>query len=86
MGLKDKVDTLIGRKKESPYTITHMPETEERKARYYLFKTKDVTEYLKFLEKFDEAKYQIVNISTSMNVSALSSNQEFYMVTYKRII
>ena len=53
-------------------------------AHYQLFKTKDVQEYLNFLESFDETKYEIVDISTSMKIGT-SVSGEFYMVTYKRI-
>lgn len=49
---------------------------------YYLFKTFDVQEYLKFLENFDETKYEIVDISTSLHYIPKGSD-EFYMVTYK---
>lgn len=49
---------------------------------YFLFKTRKVQEYLNFLEDFDETKYEIVDISTSMTVSGYGSD-EFYMVTYK---
>ena len=53
-------------------------------AHYQLFKTKDVQEYLNFLESFDETKYEIVDISTSMKIGT-SVSGEFYMVTYKTI-
>lgn len=49
---------------------------------YFLFTTENVQEYLNFLEVFDETKYEIVNISTSMSVTLHGSN-EFYMITYK---
>ena len=51
---------------------------------YYLFETTKPEEYLEFLEKFDEEKYEIVDISTSLNVY-LDGSDEFYMVTYKKI-
>ena len=51
---------------------------------HILFRTKDVQEYLNFLDNFDETKYEIVNISTSMHVEAYG-NDEFYMITYKVI-
>lgn len=51
---------------------------------YSLFQTEDVQEYLSFLETFDESKYEIVDISTSMAVGYNGSG-EFYMVTYKTI-
>ena len=53
---------------------------------YSLFQTNDVQEYLDFLESFDETKYEIIDISTSMeHVSKFTGNSEFYMVTYKTI-
>jgi len=51
---------------------------------YSLFKTVDVQEYLKFLESFDETKYEIIDISTSMFTGNYGSGT-FYMVTYKTI-
>ena len=45
---------------------------------YSLFRTTKVQEYLSFLENFDETKYEIVDISTSMSRGYSS---EFYMVT-----
>ena len=51
---------------------------------YCLFRTKDVQEYLNFLENFDETKYEIVDISTSM-WTGMNGSGEFYMVTYKVI-
>lgn len=53
---------------------------------YSLFQTEDVHEYLSFLETFDESKYEIVDISTSMEKnSQYGGSMEFYMVTYKTI-
>lgn len=51
---------------------------------YSIFRTEDAQEYLSFLENFDETKYQIVDISTSMFTSGYGSG-EFYIVTYKKI-
>ncbi len=51
---------------------------------YSLFRTTDAQEYLSFLENFDETKFEIVDISTSMSVTGYGSN-EFYVVTYKTI-
>lgn len=61
--------------------VQKTPETEVIYGNYFLFETRNKQEYLNFLEEFDEEKYEIVNISTSMYRSELSS--EFYMVTYK---
>lgn len=57
------------------------PVTEAVYGNYFLFETTDKQEYLNFLEKFDVQKYEIIDISTSMYRTQLSS--EFYMVTYK---
>ena len=51
---------------------------------HILFQTTNVTEYLNFLDNFDETKYEIVDISTSMQLGSTISG-EFYMVTYKVI-
>jgi len=58
---------------------------QEAAGSYYLFKTFDVQEYLKFLEDFDETKYEIVDISTSAIGKKANGSDEFYMVTYKVI-
>lgn len=52
---------------------------------YSLFQTTDVQEYLTFLETFDESKYEIVDISTSITADYGYGSSEFYMVTYKTI-
>lgn len=49
---------------------------------YSLFRTRDAQEYLSFLENFDEAKYEIVDISTSLTTG---ESYEFYIITYKTI-
>lgn len=54
----------------------------ESAGNYYLFRTLFVEEYFDFLENFDENKYEIVDISTSMNSGGYGSG-EFYIVTYK---
>ena len=54
----------------------------ESAGNYYLFRTQYVQEYFNFLENFDENKYEIVDISTSMNSGGYGSG-EFYIVTYK---
>lgn len=51
---------------------------------HILFQTENVQEYLNFLDNFDETKYEIVDISTSMLTGGHRSG-EFYMVTYKVI-
>lgn len=51
---------------------------------YSLFQTEDVQEYLSFLETFDESKYEIVDISTSI-ATGYNGSGEYYMVTYKTI-
>lgn len=49
-----------------------------------VYKTKDVEEYLSFLESFDERNNEILGITTCMNTGVYTSN-DFYMVTYKRL-
>jgi len=62
--------------------IIHSEKVQETSGNYYLFQTKYVQEYLNFLENFDETKYEIVDISTSLHLSPKGSN-EFYMITYR---
>ena len=50
---------------------------------YYLFRTEEAQEYFKFLENFDESKYEIVDISTSMRGTWHNGSSTFYIVTYK---
>lgn len=66
-----------------PETI-HSETIQTSVGSYSLFRTTDIQEYLSFLEKFDETKFEIVDISTSMSVTGYGSN-EFYIVTYKTI-
>lgn len=49
-----------------------------------VYKTKDVEEYLSFLESFDERNNEILGITTCMYTGVYTSN-DFYMVTYKRL-
>ena len=49
---------------------------------YAVFQTDEVQEYLDFLENFDETKYEIIDISTSMGGAYTA---EFYMITYRTI-
>lgn len=56
--------------------------TIESNGKYYLFRTEDVQEYFNFLENFDEIKYEIIDISTSMHYH-MKGSDEFYIVTYK---
>ena len=52
----------------------------------FLYQTENVQEYFNFLENFDESKYEIVDISTSLNLSFNGhGSDEFYMITYKII-
>lgn len=59
--------------------------TETSVGNYSLFRTTDVQVYLSFLENFDETKYEIVDISTSMDLTSNGYSNEFYIVTYKTI-
>lgn len=63
-------------------TITSSKETV---GSYSLFQTDGVDEYLNFLENFDEDQYEIVNIDTFVRETALSYNNDYYMITYKKI-
>ena len=65
---------------DSTETITS---TKTEVGSYSIFQTEDVQEYLSFLENFDESKYEIVDISTSINFSGYGDT--YYMVTYKKI-
>lgn len=49
---------------------------QEEVGRYHLFQTKITTEYLQFLESFNETEYVIVDISKSDN---------YWYVTYRNI-
>lgn len=62
----------------------HSETTQTSVGSYSLFRTTEIQEYLSFLEEFDETKFEIVDISTSMSVSGYGSD-EFYIVTYKTI-
>ena len=65
-------------------TITS-EKTETVVGSYSIFRTTEVEKYLNFLENFDETKYEIVDISTSMEGISFYGSDEFYMVTYKKI-
>ena len=67
--------------KREPETINSKT-TQTSVGTYSLFRTTDVQEYLSFLENFDETKYEIVDISTSM-CEYVHGSDEFYIVTYK---
>ena len=62
---------------------TSKPSTQNY-GEYYLFETTKAQEYLEFLETLNKEEYEIVDISTSLNVY-LRGSDEFYMVTYKKI-
>lgn len=49
---------------------------------YHIFRTTVTKEYLNFLETFDENKYEIIDISASMN-TITSYSYDSYIVTYK---
>ena len=52
---------------------------------YYLFETTKSQEYLEFIATFNNDEYEIIDISTSLNVYFRGSD-EFYMVTYRKIL
>lgn len=49
-----------------------------------VYKTKNVKEYLSFLESFDESNNEILGITTCM-YTGVYTNGDFYMVTYKKL-
>ena len=57
--------------------------TETAAGSYAIFRTESVQEYFDFLENFDESKYEIIDISTSMYTGGYAD--EYYVVTYKTI-
>ncbi len=59
--------------------------SKEAVGSYSLFQTDDVDEYLRFLEEFNVDKYEIVNIDTLIRETGLSYNDDYYMITYKKI-
>lgn len=61
----------------------HSETTQTSVGSYSLFRTTEVQEYLSFLDKFDETKFEIVDITTIMSV--YWDSVEFYIVTYKTI-
>lgn len=75
---------LSGCSTEKSETI-HSETTQTSVGSHSLFRTQDVQEYLSFLENFDETKYEIVDISTSLYGTRTHGSDEFYIVTYKTI-
>ena len=77
---------FTGCSEEEPEKIVTSEKDVSVVGSYSLFRTTDVQEYLNFLENLDETKYEIVDISTSMEHNAqYAGSMEFYMVTYKKI-
>lgn len=72
---------LVGCGKKSA-TITSSKEGE---GSYSLFQTDDMDEYFEFLENFDEEHYEIVNIDTFVRETKKNYNDDYYMITYKKI-
>lgn len=54
--------------------------THEITGNYFLYRTTNSQEYLTFLENFDEEKFEIIDISTSMEAY---KSGEFYIITYR---
>ena len=52
---------------------------------YSLFQTDDADEYLNFLENLDKDQYEIVSISTLFRKTWISSTDDYYLITYKKI-
>ena len=53
-----------------------------QKGAYSVFRTRNMEEYLNFLDNFDDDRFEIVDISTSYHITSDGSD-EFYMVTYR---
>ncbi len=58
----------------------HLEETSEA-GRYFLYRTNDDNKYLKFLENFDEDKYEIFDISFGSGDDL--KEEVIYVVTYR---
>ena len=63
-------------------TETGNGEIFSKKGSYSLFRTRNMEEYLNFLDNFDDDRFEIVDISTSYHITSDGSD-EFYMVTYR---
>lgn len=67
------------------YVVTYTKKTETSTAKaisykYYLYKTREQSEYLKFYSSFDFDTYEIVDISTMLSTYA---SFESYVITYR---
>lgn len=62
-----------------PETISNS-QTQNHPGTYFLYRTEDSQEYLTFLENFDEERFEIIDISTSMQAY---KSGEFYIITYR---
>lgn len=64
------------------YTIKKdVSATEPISYKYYLYKTRDQSEYLIFYSSFDFDTYEIVDISTRLNTYACGKS---YVITYRK--
>jgi len=83
---------LVGCDDSSRNEIITLPDAEsqtevapiESASNVTVYKTKDVEEYLAFLESFDESNSEILGVTTSMYTGSYS-NDEFYMVTFREL-
>lgn len=66
---------------ETPTGTVSSTKTQEIAGNYFLYRTKDSQDYLSFLENFDEEKYEIIDISNSMQTA---EDKEFYIITYRK--
>jgi len=62
---------------DKPSSTTKNSGVVQTERKYFLYSTSRSNEYLSFLDKFDEEKYEIVNISVG------HYGDTYYMVTYK---
>lgn len=84
--------TLVGCGNSSGSEVITLSNTEsqvevseiESSSNVTVYKTKNVEEYLAFLESFDESNNEILGITTCMYTGAYT-NDEFYMVTFREL-
>ena len=62
-----------------PETISNS-QVQDNPGTYFLYRTEDSQEYLTFWENFDEERFEIIDISTSMQAY---KSGEFYIITYR---
>ncbi len=84
--------TLVGCGNSSGNEIITLPNTEsqaevsqiESSSNVTVYRTRNVEEYLAFLESSDESNNEIIGVTTSMYTGPYT-NGEFYMVTFREL-